>query len=299
MAGPRSPSKIAGCPAAPSAHARLEGGRAISPSAAIRTCWRRSSRTRRTSPAVTRPAWSSPRTKPTSPRRCADRAAVLPIGAQSSLTGGATPRGELLVSTRALNRILDIGRPSRCASRRASTLAELDAALEPLGRYYPPAPTFTGAFVGGTIATNAAGAATFKYGTTRDWVEALTVVLPTGDVLDVERGDDLRPRRRLLRDRAARSDGHACRCRPTACRACRRLSAGYFAAPHMDLIDLFIGAEGTLGVITEVDPARAAVAPRDVPRVRAVQRSRRRARLRASASAIRRPRRGARAARAA
>ena len=36
--------------------------------------------------------------------------------------------------------------------------------------YYPPVPTFTGAFVGGVVATNAAGAATFKYGTTRDWV---------------------------------------------------------------------------------------------------------------------------------
>ncbi len=57
-----------------------------------------------------------------------------------------------------------------------------------MGRYYPPAPTFTGAFVGGTVATNAAGAATFKYGTTRDWVQALTVVLPTGDALDVHRG---------------------------------------------------------------------------------------------------------------
>ena len=57
------------------------------------------------------------------------------------------------------------------------------------GRYYPPSPTFTGAFVGGTVATNAAGAATFKYGTTRDWVRALTVVLPSGDVLDVERGE--------------------------------------------------------------------------------------------------------------
>src|SRR5206468_990739 len=68
------------------------------------------------------------------------------------------------------------------------TLVDLDAALAPAGRYYPPTPTFTGAFVGGTVATNAAGAATFKYGTTREWVLALTVVLPNGEVLDIERG---------------------------------------------------------------------------------------------------------------
>ena len=52
----------------------------------------------------------------------------------------------------------------------------------------PPVPTFTGAFVGGIVATNAAGAATFKYGTTRDWVRGLTGVLANGDVLEVERG---------------------------------------------------------------------------------------------------------------
>src|SRR5262245_16095390 len=68
------------------------------------------------------------------------------------------------------------------------SLIQLRQALTAHGRYYPPAPTFTGAFVGGTVSTNAAGAATFKYGATRDWVEALTVVLSTGDVLDISRG---------------------------------------------------------------------------------------------------------------
>src|SRR5256885_1283731 len=90
--------------------------------------------------------------------------AVLPIGAQSSLTGGATPRGELLLSTRALNQILDVG-VDLARAQAGVTLAELDVELGRLGRYYPPAPTFAGATVGGTVATNAAGATTFKYGT--------------------------------------------------------------------------------------------------------------------------------------
>ena len=112
-------------------------------------------------------------------------------------------------------------------------------------------PTFTGAFVGGVVATNAAGAATFKYGTTRDWVHALTVVLANGDVLDIERGQTLAHPdgffEIVLSDRTVRVPVPRYRMPNVP-----KTSAGYFAAPGMDLIDLFIGSEGTLGVITEV-----------------------------------------------
>ena len=179
------------------------------------------------------------------------------------------------------------------------TLVELDAALTRIGKHYPPVPTFTGAFVGGIVATNAAGAATFKYGTTRDWVRALTVVLANGDVLDIERGNDAGARRRLLRDRAARTASRACRCRATAMPDVAKTSAGYFAAPGMDLIDLFIGSEGTLGVITDVTLRVLPERPAHVPGVRAVRRSRRGARVRDARCATRRARPGAPAIRAA
>lgn len=193
--------------------------------------------------------------------------AVLAIGAQSSLTGGATPRGEVLLSTSKLNRIVEIAADSVRVGAGV-TVAELDAWLGQRGRSYPPAPTFTGAFVGGTVATNAAGAATFKYGTTREWVNALTIVLPSGDVLDVERGVT-----------TAHPDGcfeivgdpRAIRIALPTYRMPKvpKISAGYFAAPDMDLIDLFIGAEGTLGVITEVTlrvlPSRPATCLAFVP----------------------------------
>jgi D-lactate dehydrogenase (cytochrome) len=174
--------------------------------------------------------------------------AVLPVGAQSSLTGGATPMGDLLLSTSRLNLIESIG-SDRVRVQAGVTIAELDRALEAAGRSYPPAPTFAGAFVGGTIATNAAGAATFKYGSTRQWVEGITVVLPTGDVLDIERGATRAHADGYfelhLSDGQVRVPVPRYRMPEVA-----KLSAGYFAAPEMDLIDLFIGSEGTLGVVT-------------------------------------------------
>jgi D-lactate dehydrogenase (cytochrome) len=192
---------------------------------------------------------------------------VLPVGAQSSLTGGSTPMGEVVLSTNRLNHIIEIGTDA-VRVEAGVTLVDLDRALRQAGRYYPPAPTFMGAYVGGTIATNASGAATFKYGTTRDWVSALTVVLPGGGVLDIERGAVIAHADGFFEivasNRTIRVPVPRYRMPQTA-----KLSAGYFAAPAMDLIDLFIGSEGTLGVVTEatlrVLPVRPAMCLAFVP----------------------------------
>src|ERR1019366_9191887 len=81
---------------------------------------------------------------------------VLAIGAQSSLTGGATPMGDTLLSTARLNHILEIG-GDFVRVEAGVTLADLDAALERANRYYPPAPTFFGAFIGGRGGAKAPG----------------------------------------------------------------------------------------------------------------------------------------------
>ena len=112
---------------------------------------------------------------------------VLVVGAQSSLTGGATPTGGVVLSTSRLT-ALALSAPDRVTVGPGVTLAALDARLVERDAWYPPAPTYAGATVGGTVATNAAGAATFKYGPARPWVEALTIVLPGGEVLDLARG---------------------------------------------------------------------------------------------------------------
>src|SRR5262245_1186711 len=182
---------------------------------------------------------AAPTTEAEIARLLGDSRSVVPIGAQSSLTGGATPMGDVVLSTSRMNRILEIGR-NRVRAQAGVTLTELDIALRRAGGYYPPAPTFTGAFVGGIVATNAAAAATFKYGRTREWVEALTVVLATGEVLDLERGavraDPGGSFEIELADKRVRVPVPRYRMPKVA-----KLSAGYFAAPDMDLIDLFIG----------------------------------------------------------
>ena len=171
---------------------------------------------------------------------------VLPIGAQSSLTGGATPMGERILSTVKLTGI-EIG-TGRVTVGAGVTVAAMQDALTQTGAWFPPAPTFTGACAGGIVATNAAGAATFKYGSVRKWVEALTVVLADGTTLDVVRGATRAADGKfVVETKSGRIEVPV----PTYdMPAVAKRSAGYHAEPGMDLIDLFVGSEGTLGVIT-------------------------------------------------
>jgi D-lactate dehydrogenase (cytochrome) len=177
---------------------------------------------------------------------------VLAVGAQSSLTGGGTPFGEAVLSMERLTAVGELGDDDELEVGAGVALLTLREHLTPLGAFYPPAPTYEGASVGGTVGTNAAGAATFKYGSTRDWVAGLTVVLAGGHVLELRRGQAVASPEGTFE--VALPDGTA-RVVPVpgyAMPDVPKRSAGYHAAAGMDLVDLFVGSEGTLGVVVSV-----------------------------------------------
>jgi D-lactate dehydrogenase (cytochrome) len=174
---------------------------------------------------------------------------VLPIGAQSSLTGGATPMGELILATSKMAQVIEAS-DTRITVGAGMTVAAMQDYLAARNAWFPPAPTFSGACAGGIVATNAAGAATFKYGSTRDWVDAIEVVLADGTILRIRRGEHRAANGRIEVDT---SGGRVAIPVPSyVMPAVAKRSAGYHATRDLDLLDLFIGSEGTLGVVTQV-----------------------------------------------
>ncbi|MFP4248398.1 MAG: FAD-binding oxidoreductase [Armatimonadota bacterium] len=132
----------------------------------------------------------------------------------------------------------------------AVTLHALEAILAP-DLLFPPAPTERSAMIGGAVAENASGARSFMHGATREWIEALEVVLPTGDTLHVARGD-VRAEGRVLRFVSREGRKYEIHAPSYAMPATTKNAAGVYAEDGMDLVDIFIGAEGLLGVITAV-----------------------------------------------
>lgn len=165
-------------------------------------------------------------------------------GARTGISGGAVPRGGLILNLSKMNRISPLSN-DRMQVQPGATLDTIRNAVPP-DRFFAPDPTEPTASIGGMMSCNASGALSFHYGPTRNHVKALTVVLPDGDPLELRRG----------RDRADGMQftlGNLSGTLPALPRIEVKNAAGYFVRPGMDLLDLFIGAEGTLGIITNAE----------------------------------------------
>ncbi len=173
-------------------------------------------------------------------------------GARTGTVGGAIPFGGFVISMERMNKIIGVDKNAGTATVQPGViLGDLQKAVDADGLFYPPDPTEWSCQIGGTVATNASGSRSFKYGATRNFVERLKVVLADGDMIDLRRGEIKADESGMLV--LTTLDGRKIQVKvPTYKRPqVRKNVSGYFAEPAMDAIDLFIGSEGTLGVIVE------------------------------------------------
>ena len=110
-------------------------------------------------------------------------------GNGTGLTGARVPLNGILISTEKLNRIIEINTEQKFVITEPGVILDnLQKEVNQRKLLYPPDPTEWNCFIGGTVATNASGEKTFKYGPTRDFVEELEIVLADGDIIDLKRG---------------------------------------------------------------------------------------------------------------
>ena len=171
-------------------------------------------------------------------------------GARTGTVGGAIPFGGYVISLEKLNKIKETNE-NFAIVQSGVILNDFQKAVEAENLFYPPDPTEWSCQIGGTVATNASGARSFKYGATREFVEKLQIVLANGEILNLKRGEI------FAKDgfvKLKTENGNTIEVKiPTYLQPdTRKNTSGYFSAEKFDAIDLFIGSEGTLGVITEI-----------------------------------------------
>jgi D-lactate dehydrogenase (cytochrome) len=197
-------------------------------------------------------------------------------GARTGISAGAVPDGGAIVNLSKMDRVLGLrtdaagnaflrvqpGLPLIALRRHLSADCRLPIAdclpdpssdlRPPTSRFFfPPDPTETSASLGGMASCNASGACSYAYGPTRDHIAGLTVVLADGETLTLQRGHAFATGHRfsLTTDSGRVLSGEL----PDYALPAVKNAAGYWVRPGMDLLDLFIGCEGTLGIVAELE----------------------------------------------
>ena len=162
-------------------------------------------------------------------RHCQSRGIPVTVTAQRTATTGApVPDGGWLLSTELLTQVFSLD-----DVETGVLLGAHQDAVERAGRFFPPDPTSRHeCTLGAAIACNASGARSFRYGATRPWIEAVTAVLPDGTILEADRNTPIPGSWPV----------------PSWTEPTVKTAAGY--APADNLLDLLIGQEGTLAVLT-------------------------------------------------
>jgi FAD/FMN-containing dehydrogenase len=188
------------------------------------------------------------------------RTSLIPRAAGSAMAGGNVGSGVIVDVAGIGHHQLEIDSLAKRAITSASvTLEQLNTAARPYGLRLPPDPSSAGwASLGGMVSTNAAGARSVRYGSVRSWVEALTLVSADAEVLTFRRSEP-QPAAAATSRFALNAAEAIASAAPLIRRKypdTRKNSSGYALDAYLasgDLLDLLIGSEGTLGVVTEVE----------------------------------------------
>lgn len=192
----------------------------------------------------------------------------IPITVQGSRTGvgsGAVPFGGHVMSLEKLRGMKMGADGDSVVAGAACTLKEICDFVKREtsdGYFLPPDPTERTASAGGMISCNSSGARTYRYGAIRNYVKALKLILADGRTLRITRGEQYAEGRKGILKLQGTSNAAFAGTNnadeipvmiPEYTMPKTKNAAGYYATDNMDMIDLFIGAEGTLGIITEVE----------------------------------------------
>ncbi len=205
-----------------------------------------------------------------------DNIPVTVQGARTGLAGAASPNSGHVLNLTRMNRVLGcrfdgerfylrvqpglaLSELRKMISRRRfdssgwskeslDTLALLAHASE---QFFPPDPTETTATIGGMVACNASGARSYLYGAMRGYVHSLTMLLADGRRMKLTRGVEKAVGRKLT---ILPEEGSSIEIDLPAYKMPKtKNTSGFYAEDNMDAIDLVIGSDGTLGVISEIE----------------------------------------------